>query len=91
MRKKSPKRATKSRRPARKKASSSGNANQKALWKTYRRLQMEAEKAWVKFRNGLRRNAKADILIRDHNHLLLLLGECNYMARECTRMAALQK
>jgi len=61
--------------------------NRKAQWQAYRELQMRADKAWEKFRADVKRNAKSDILIRDHNHLLLLLGECNYMARECMRMA----
>ncbi len=61
--------------------------NRKAQWKAYRELQMRADKAWEKFRNDIKRNASSDILIQDHNHLLLLLGECNYMARECMRIA----
>jgi hypothetical protein len=65
--------------------------NKKAQWKAYRDLQMRADKAWEKFRKDVKKNARSDILIRDHNHLLLLLGECNYMARECMRMAAKRK
>jgi hypothetical protein len=62
--------------------------NKKAQWKAYRELQMRADKAWHKFRADVKRNAKSDVLIRDHSHLLLLLGECNYMARECMRIAS---
>lgn len=62
--------------------------NRKAQWNAYRELQMRADRAWDKFRTDVRKNARSDILIRDHNHLLLLLGECNYMARECMRIAA---
>ena len=62
--------------------------NRKALWKAYKELQMRADTAWEKFRNDVRKNARSDILIKDHNHLLLLLGECNYMARECMRISA---
>ncbi len=62
--------------------------NKKALWKAYKELQIRAEKAWHKFRDDVRKNAKSDILVKDHNHLLLILGECNYMARECMRMAS---
>jgi hypothetical protein len=65
--------------------------NHRAQWKAYRELQMKADKAWEKFRNDVKKNAKSDILIRDHNHLLLLLGECNYMARECMRIASKRK
>jgi len=66
----------------------SATFNRQAQWKAYRELQMKADKAWEKFRSDVKKNAKSDILIRDHNHLLLLLGECNYMARECMRMAS---
>lgn len=61
--------------------------NRKALWKAYKQIQMRAEKAWEKFRDDVRRKAPSDILIRDHNQLLLLVGECNYMARECMRIS----
>ncbi len=64
------------------------SVNRNAQWKAYRELQMQADKAWKKFRDDVRRNAKADVLIRDNNHMLLLLGECNYMARECMRIAS---
>lgn len=62
--------------------------NQNAQWKAYRQLQMQADRAWEKFRDDVKRNAKSEILIRDNNQLLLLLGECNYMARECMRFAS---
>ncbi len=62
--------------------------NRNAQWKAYRELQMQADRAWEKFHEDVRRNAKSDVMIRDNNHLLLLLGECNYMARECMRMAS---
>ncbi len=62
--------------------------NRNAQWKTYRELQAKANKAWQKCRNDVKKNARSDILIRDHNNLLLLLGECNYMARECMRLSA---
>ena len=65
--------------------------NRKAQWKAYKQLQMRADKAWKKFRTNVKKNARSNILIRDHNNLLLLLGECNYMARECARMAAAGK
>ncbi len=61
--------------------------NSSAQWKAYRELQMQADRAWEKFRDDVKKNAKSDVLIRDNNHLLLLLGECNYMARECMRCA----
>lgn len=70
-----------------KKKAKTNSYNQSAQWKAYRELQMQADKAWEKFRDDVRKNAKSDIMIRDNNQLLLLLGECNYMARECMRIA----
>ncbi|HSX10793.1 MAG TPA: hypothetical protein VLF94_03640 [Chlamydiales bacterium] len=61
-------------------------ANKKALWQAYRHLQKRADTAWKKFRSDVKRNARSSVLVKDHNHLLLLLGECNYMARECARL-----
>ncbi len=61
--------------------------NRAAQWKAYRELQMKADKAWEKFRDDVKKNARSDIIIKDNNYLRLLLGECNYMARECMRMA----
>ena len=34
---------------------------------------------------NVKRNANAHELTKDKNDLLLLLGECNYMVRECVR------
>lgn len=64
------------------------SVNRNAQWKAYRELQMQADQAWKKFHDDVRKNAKAEVLIRDNNHMLLLLGECNYMARECMRIAS---
>lgn len=81
---------TRKKKPAKRRAQTTTAArhNRQAYWKAYRELQEKADKAWEKFRTDVRKNARSDILIRDHNHLRLLLGECNYMARECMRIAA---
>jgi len=65
--------------------------NRRAQWKAYKQLQMRADKAWKKFRTDVKKNARSAVLIKDHNNLLLILGECNYMARECSRMASARK
>lgn len=62
-------------------------ANRRALWQTYKQLQTEADRAWTRFRSDVEREANIDVLLRDHTHLLLLLGECDYMARECMQFA----
>jgi hypothetical protein len=54
-------------------------------WKMYKALEKQIEEAWAKLRNDVKRRANPQTISRDKNHLLLLLGECNYMARECIR------
>ncbi len=65
--------------------------NRKALWKAYEDLQKRADRAWEKLQNDVHQSANSDVIVRDNNELLLLLGECNYMARECMRLASKQK
>ena len=60
-------------------------SNESIYWKTYRDLQKKVDKAWDKLQMDVKRKAPANVLIRNKNQLLLLLGECNYMARECMR------
>ena len=57
--------------------------NKKAHWMAYRELQIKADKAWAKLRADVKRKAKPEVLLKDRNALALLLGECNYMTREC--------
>lgn len=51
---------------------------------TYRDLERKIDKTWKKLRNDVKRKSLPAI-IKGKNELLLLLGECNYMARECAR------
>ncbi len=66
-------------------------ANRAAQWKAFRELQTQADRAWKKIHADVRRRAPQNIILRDQKHLLLLLGECNYMARECMRLNDRQK
>lgn len=61
-------------------------ANRDALWQSYKNLQKEADTAFEKFKNHVNDKANAEIILQDHYQLLLLLGECDYMAREVMRM-----
>ena len=61
--------------------------NRKAQWEAYKNLQKKVDAAWDKLKRDIRKKASPKILIEGKNDLLLLLGECNYMARECMRMA----
>lgn len=60
-------------------------------WKTYRTLQKKVEQSWDKLQEDVRNKQPAHVVLDSKNHLLLLLGECNYMARECMRLANAQK
>lgn len=62
-------------------------ANQKAQWQAYQSLQKKINKAFLDLRANVRKKANIETINRSKNHLLLLLGECDYMARECMRMA----
>jgi hypothetical protein len=88
--KKSPKRKP----AARKKTTSKKQvsvSNRDAHWKAYKLLQAKVDKAWAKLQADVRKKAPIDVLVRNKNQLLLLLGECNYMVRECMRSDAKTK
>lgn len=72
-------------------ATKSTAVNQKAHWTAYKDLQKRVDQAWAQLKNNVKKKASPQVLLRDRNHLLLLLGECNYMARECMRLAAKKK
>lgn len=63
------------------------STNQKAQWMAYKELQAQVDKAWARLQADVKKKAKPQVLVKDKNELLLLLGECNYMARECMRLA----
>jgi len=65
--------------------------NKSAHWSTFKDLEKKAEKALAKLRSDVKRKASPATLLKDKNALLLLLGECNYMARQCMRAAGAQK
>lgn len=65
--------------------------NRKAQWCVYEDLQKKARKAWTKLRADVRRKAPPEVLVRDRDDLLLLLGECNYLAGECMRMESMRR
>lgn len=92
--------ATKRKAPARKRRKVSAKVaelrkevkrNEHAQWMAYQDLQMQIERAWDQLRMDVERNANPHDLIRDKNELLLLLGECNYMASECMKVSNKKK
>lgn len=72
-------------------ASKAGSTNRKAQWEAYRNLQKRVDAAWAKLKRDINKKASPKVLIKGKNELLLLLGECNYMARECTRIMSKSK
>jgi len=92
-----PKRRRKTRAKARKRRTKmtpqkkAGAFNRKAYWKAFRELQSKADKAWKRFHSSVKKKAGFATISRDRNQLLLLLGECNYMAKECARLAKMKK
>jgi len=52
--------------------------------KAYRDIEHKIDTTWKKLRNDVKRRSRSAIL-KGRRDLLLLLGECNYMARECAR------
>ena len=72
-------------------ASAAAKRNKSAHWSTFRDLEKKAEKALAKLRSDVKRKASPATLLKDKNALLLLLGECNYMARQCMRAASTEK
>ena len=61
--------------------------NKKMHWNVYKTLQKEVNKAWMKFKNNVQKRASLEEISQSKNHLLLLLGECDYMAREYQRQS----
>lgn len=67
-------------------ATASGTFNRRAYWEAYRQLQQRANRAISRLRSDVQRNANAAKIRQDRNNVLVILAECNYMIRECSRM-----
>lgn len=59
--------------------------NKKAHWQAYRNLQKKVDTAWEQLQRDIEKKASHKRLLEDKNHLMLLLGECDYMTREYMR------
>ena len=59
------------------------------LHNPYRRqleaMEKKLDKTYNKLNKHLKKNASFEIIEKDNRELLLLLGECNFIARECQR------
>ena len=94
--KKKTRKAVKRKKPVSRKRSKrstvkSAAANKKALWASFKHLRSRVDHAWSKLKTDVKKNASPQVINRGKNHLLLLLGECNYMAREYMRSAQAKK
>ena len=90
-RKNTSRKARKEPRPIALKEEQSMEKSQKANWTVYQGLHKQALQAWEKLKHDVDSRAAPDILIRDRHNLLLLLGECNYIAGECMRIERIQE
>ena len=70
-------------KPKRKAASSkSASVNKNLHWAAYKALEKKLGAAWDKLRTDVKRKAGPRVIAKSRNQLALLLGECNYMARQ---------
>jgi len=58
--------------------------------RAYRDLEKKIDKTWKKLRTDVK-NRSSRAIIKGRRDLLLLLGECNYMVRECGRCLAAKR
>jgi len=65
--------------------------NKDAQWQTYKSLEKKAKTALNKLQADIKKKASPTVIIEDKNALMLLLGECDYMTRQCMRAAGRKK
>jgi hypothetical protein len=58
--------------------------NMKKPLRAYREIERKIDKTWKKLRSDVKRRSR-NAIEKGRNDLLMLLGECNYMAKECAR------
>jgi hypothetical protein len=68
-----------------------GAFNRKSYWKAFKDLEARADAAWKKFQSSVKNKAPQSEIAKNRSDLLLILGECNYMAQECARLQELKK
>jgi len=69
----------------------SADVNHKALWRTYKELEERVDQALDQLRTHFEEGAAPFVLLQDEKHLLLLLGECNYMAHTFMDLTAAEQ
>lgn len=56
--------------------------NPQTQWDAYQAIEGQIYAAWKNLEHDVARGAHPSVLLEDRNRLMLLLGECNYLARE---------
>lgn len=79
------KNARKSMNPGTSMKNSSFKMDPQLQWDAYKALEHQIDAAWLKLEHDVKRRASPQVLLEDQNHLVLLLGECSYMAHEWMR------
>ena len=59
--------------------------------KMWMNMEKRLDKAFKKLKSDVSKSKNIKIIQKDKNDLLLLLGECNYLSRECAQLSGLEK
>lgn len=59
--------------------------------KMWQKLEKELKHAMIQLKSDLHKNKSVKTIQKDKNELVLLLGECNYLTRECLHWSRTQK
>jgi len=78
-------------RRTRRKSKKALSPSASAYWASFRELQERANQAVARLQASIKRNAAPEILMQEQKNLMLILGECEYMTRECKKMASWNK
>jgi len=59
--------------------------------KMWHKMEKRLDKAFKKLKNDVAKSKNIKVIQKDKNDLLLLLGECNYLSRECSQLGKLER
>ena len=59
--------------------------------KMWNKMEKRLDKAFRKLKSDVSKSKNIKIIQKDKNELLLLLGECNYLSRECAQLGKLER
>jgi hypothetical protein len=64
----------------------SSTKDKNPAWKAFHSFEKKVNTAWMKLTRDIRKNAPLEVIRRDRDELMFLLGECNYMEWEFSRL-----